>query len=69
MLVCGAVLFLLVQSFAFADDKPKGPKVTDKVSLVYRRVLVAWTGTGKLNNTNLLEPSLEYNRKLVKPWN
>lgn len=35
MLICGAVLFLLVQSFAFADDeaKPKGPKVTDKVSV------------------------------------
>nr|UMA82408.1 venom-related protein peptidyl-prolyl isomerase [Conus ebraeus]UMA82683.1 venom-related protein peptidyl-prolyl isomerase [Conus ebraeus] len=30
MLVCGAIVFLLVQGFAFAD-KPKGPKVTDKV--------------------------------------
>ncbi|XP_070175026.1 peptidyl-prolyl cis-trans isomerase B-like [Littorina saxatilis] len=31
MLVCGAVVLLLVQSFVFADDKPKGPKVTHKV--------------------------------------
>nr|UMA83662.1 venom-related protein peptidyl-prolyl isomerase [Conus judaeus]UMA84001.1 venom-related protein peptidyl-prolyl isomerase [Conus judaeus] len=30
MLVCGAIVFLLVQGFAFAD-KAKGPKVTDKV--------------------------------------
>lgn len=31
MLASGAVFVLLVQAFAFADDKPKGPKVTDKV--------------------------------------
>ncbi|KAK7486801.1 hypothetical protein BaRGS_00021948 [Batillaria attramentaria] len=31
MLVAAAVLFLLVQSFATAEDKAKGPKVTDKV--------------------------------------
>ncbi|XP_076465598.1 peptidyl-prolyl cis-trans isomerase B-like [Babylonia areolata] len=31
MLTSGAVLILLVQAFAFAEDKPKGPKVTDKV--------------------------------------
>nr|ADC80506.1 peptidyl prolyl cis-trans isomerase B [Conus anemone novaehollandiae] len=31
MLASGAVLILLVHAFALADDKPKGPKVTDKV--------------------------------------
>nr|UMA83661.1 venom-related protein peptidyl-prolyl isomerase [Conus judaeus] len=31
MLASGLVLILLVHAFALADDKPKGPKVTEKV--------------------------------------
>ncbi|KAL8615950.1 hypothetical protein ACOMHN_034626 [Nucella lapillus] len=32
MFASGAVFILLLQAFALADDKPKGPKVTDKVT-------------------------------------